>query len=580
MQLEPINPSSIRLESSTVCQLKCPGCPTTSGEIAASLGSGFLSLEKFRMFLDENPRLERIELSNWGEPFLNKAFESILELAHTRGVALTLANGANLNRVRPSLLEAMVKYRLRILNCSLDGADQPSYEKYRVNGDFSTVIANIRAINAWKQHYRSSYPKLNWQFIAFSHNEHEIDDARRMAESLDMHFTLKLAWEDLYGQAIAPVRNLALVREQSGIGVASRSEFRDKYGFEYAGREMCLQLWKSPQVNWDGRLLGCAVNHWGDYGNVFEEGLLKTLNNEKMAYARQMLMGRVAAKEGIPCTRCRNYTSMKGSGQWITRTEVAPGAAAQPGSVPNHDPPPPSEIASQGYRLDPCSGLDSGMAWLPRILYRGASAGCDFVQCHHSLLARGRIPHAPHAHVEEELLIMLAGEADLILPDRGTESNPLRRRVRAGDLVYYPTFFRHTLQAVGSEPASYLMFKWSGQGAMPGNPLAHQFHRALESMRSFSSAEAFSVSPLFEGSTRYLSKLHCHLSVLRPGGGYAEHIDDYDVALIVLEGEVETLGERFAANSLIFYARGEPHGIHNPGDREARYITFEFHGRA
>jgi hypothetical protein len=31
-------------------------------------------------------------------------------------------------------------------------------------------------------------------------------------------------------------------------------------------------------------------------------------------------------------------------------------------------------------------------------------------------------------------------------------------------------------------------------------------------------------------------------------------------------------------HSIIFYAGGDPHSIHNPGDVSARYVVFEFHG--
>ena len=48
---------------------------------------------------------------------------------------------------------------------------------------------------------------------------------------------------------------------------------------------------------------------------------------------------------------------------------------------------------------------------------------------------------------------------------------------------------------------------------------------------------------------------------------------------MVLEGEVETLGERVGPHGVIFYPAGEPHGIHNPSESTARYVVFEFHGR-
>ena len=80
-----------------------------------------------------------------------------------------------------------------------------------------------------------------------------------------------------------------------------------------------------------------------------------------------------------------------------------------------------------------------------------------------------------------------------------------------------------------------------------------------------------------QGQTNYLNKFHCHTSTLSPKAGYEPHDDSYDVVIIVLEGEVETLGQCVGPCGVIFYAAGEPHGIRNPGDITAKYLVFEFH---
>src|SRR5262249_37766557 len=105
-------PVQIRLEASSFCNLRCPVCPTTRGVIHhQAVGGGFLRFEDFRKLLDDNPGLKRIELSNWGEIFLNPALLSVLELAHERGVELAAYNGVNLNKIRPEVLEGLVRYQ-------------------------------------------------------------------------------------------------------------------------------------------------------------------------------------------------------------------------------------------------------------------------------------------------------------------------------------------------------------------------------------------------------------------------------------------------------------------------------------
>ena len=315
-------PRSVCLEVSSSCQLECPSCPTAKGYIAQNLGAQFLTIDNFRRFLDLHPAIDHIELSNWGELFLNKALPDILHLAYERGVNLSADNGANLNTVRAGVLEALVKYGLRSLTCSLDGASQSTYMRYRVKGDFDRVIGHIREINHFKTKYATEFPRLRWQYVAFGHNQHEIAEARNMAHGLGMDFYLKLTWEDLYTEAFSPITDHAVIRRESGLEVADRGEFERRYGKSYVS-ETCRQLWTMPRIHSDGRMLGCSINYWGDYGNVFELGLDACLNGERMVHARAMVSGNASPRPDIPCTRCKVYEQMQRDGSWIVEDKAA-----------------------------------------------------------------------------------------------------------------------------------------------------------------------------------------------------------------------------------------------------------------
>jgi uncharacterized cupin superfamily protein len=220
------------------------------------------------------------------------------------------------------------------------------------------------------------------------------------------------------------------------------------------------------------------------------------------------------------------------------------------------------ELTSRIHPLRPPLEPDEQTGWKPYPAFTGATADLANVSCHASALAPGRSPHPPHTHPEEELLLMLTGEADLELPDRGT--TPLR----PGEFVYYPTGFAHTLRATSAGPATYAMLKWRGEPASAPGPLPFGHF-----------ATAGEPRVLLDGPTRYLRKLQAHVTVLGPGDGYDPHVDAYDVAIVVLEGEVETIGARAAPCDVIFYRAGEPHGMRNVGTAAARYVVFELHGR-
>jgi MoaA/NifB/PqqE/SkfB family radical SAM enzyme/mannose-6-phosphate isomerase-like protein (cupin superfamily) len=596
-------PRQIRLEASTVCQLKCPSCPTASGEAGQKLGVGFLTFQDFKKFLDGHPDISHIELSNWGEVFLNKDLLQILRYAYQENVALHVANGANLNTVRDEVLEGVVKYKLRHITCSIDGASQETYSIYRVKGHFEQVIQNIRTINAWKARYRSPFPRLKWQFIPFGHNEDDIAAARELARSLDMDFFVKLSWADLYKPAFSPVRKADLIRKESALGVADRDEYRQKYGTDYVERSCCFSLWTVPQVNYDGKVLGCPINYWGDFGNAYEDGLNAVVNNDKMTHARAMLMGTREAKAGIPCSTCKVYSRMKAAKSWITEEEIP-----QPyhssrryimcenkllgvektrqlaallnrfeSRVKSRVGPLTSTVHPLSVPLQP----DREKAWKVHPIFRGRTKGMTELACHASVLVQGHSPHPPHAHREEEILMVLSGQADLVLPALKDQIGTDRVHVRAGQFVYYPAGFAHTLEAMGDSPVNYLLLKWHAKSrASEGQAMTFRASTtcdALPDRDARNATRGWSNRVLFEGPTEYLKKLQSHVSTLSPGAGYDAHRDAHDVAIVVLEGEVETLGRRAGPHSVVFYAAGQPHAMSNPGTVETKYLVFEFH---
>lgn len=293
---------SIRVDASSVCQLKCPACSTAGGMNRTGIvGWGHLAAADFRRLLEENRGLRSVELSNWGEIFLNPELDEIMACAFEKDVRLRAANGVNFNSVRAHTLENLVRYRFHYLSISLDGASQETYSRYRIGGDFERVLDNIRRLNALKQAADTKYPRLAWQFIIFGHNQHELPRAREMAAQLGMRFRPKLN----HTPRLFPVTDPEFVARESGLGVSSRTEYKQRKRSEYSFP--CGQLWDNPQINWDGKMLGCCVNKFGDFGNVFSDGLQTVLRGEKMCYAQLMVTGKVPPRKDIPCYRCKIY---------------------------------------------------------------------------------------------------------------------------------------------------------------------------------------------------------------------------------------------------------------------------------
>jgi MoaA/NifB/PqqE/SkfB family radical SAM enzyme len=311
----PLGPASVRLAASTICQLKCPGCRNTQGVTQEKIGSGFLSAANFRIFVDQNPQVVHIELSGFGEMFLNPDLLEIIAYAYSRDVVLTAVNGVNLNTVDEQVLEGMVKYKFFALSCSMDGACQETYGAYRQGGNFERVIENIKLINIYKKKYQSFFPLLMWQFIVFGHNEQDIPAARKMAKDLGMYFFIKRNERVNY----SPVKDKEGISREMNKCAISREFYRNnKKGF---GR-VCGQIWNNLQINWDGRVLGCCKNQSGDFGNAFNQGFSTVFYGEGLEYARRMLMGKASPETTIPCAMCERYKLIKETNDWMAHHDV------------------------------------------------------------------------------------------------------------------------------------------------------------------------------------------------------------------------------------------------------------------
>jgi organic radical activating enzyme len=306
---------SVRIDAASVCQLRCPGCTTGTGQLPSTVGSGLLSVEDLVAFLDRHPGVRHVELSNWGEVLLNPQLPTILRELHERRVQVTLNNGINFNTVSEEAMEALVKYRVRSMVFSIDGATQEAYETYRVRGNLERVLANIKTLNALKATHRTSFPVLTWKMILFGHNQHEIEAARAKALQLGMSFRTEIntsgsAWE---------LADEDAARKASGLDVVSQEQHVEVRGTTFSKR-FCHQLWNAPQINWNGKILGCCMNTWSDFGSeAFSD---QGLQSERLIYARRMLMGKGAEREDIPCTTCGEYTRMRDEGAWVRPNDV------------------------------------------------------------------------------------------------------------------------------------------------------------------------------------------------------------------------------------------------------------------
>ena len=294
-------PKTIRIDGSSICQLRCLGCGFQNSN-GREIGLGYLTFEHFKDFIDNNTQIERIELSNYGEIFLNPDLIQIMSYAYEKGVRLEASMGVNFNTVSDEQIHALVDYEFSFLSFSIDGASQESYSQYRRGGNLDQVITNIKKLINYKKERRSNYPKLQWQFVLNEFDENEVLAAKAMASELDIPIYFKLNFMSSY----EPKDHLRL-KEETGLEEVTRKEYLEKHKISYLNGD-CMQIFNDPQFNYDGRLLGCCRNERAYFkSNLFSDGLKKCMKDKKLQKMREFLLSKNPDPnkyKGLPCVKC------------------------------------------------------------------------------------------------------------------------------------------------------------------------------------------------------------------------------------------------------------------------------------
>jgi len=152
---------------------------------------------------------------------------------------------------------------LKRLIISIDGVDQKSYENYRINGDFSKVIAGTKNIIKWKEKLNSQTPHIIFQFLVVKTNEHLIDEIKALSKSLKIN-ELRLKTAQLYefkkGNPLMPTNDQY-----------SRYKLNEDGEYELKNKlyNHCWRMWSSAVVTVNGEIVPCcfdkdAVNKIGN----------------------------------------------------------------------------------------------------------------------------------------------------------------------------------------------------------------------------------------------------------------------------------------------------------------------------
>ena len=134
------------IDTTNICQLKCPLCHTGLGTIDRD--KGIMHFETYTKTIDQiKDYCVWLSLYSWGEPFLNRRIHEFVAYAHQNRIATIMST--NLNKpLTPEMADNIIKSGLDVMIVSLDGVTQEVYEKYRVGGRLDRGSGQPQALGA------------------------------------------------------------------------------------------------------------------------------------------------------------------------------------------------------------------------------------------------------------------------------------------------------------------------------------------------------------------------------------------------------------------------------------------------
>lgn len=144
VRLKVFMPRIVDLESSRVCNLKCPGCPRNSESSLCHEGDRFVTLEKVKYLLEQIPTLATFNFMGDGEPLCNPEFNDIIHLIGSKGInTIVTTNGTLLTK---KIVEGWERDKVYRVHVSIDGASKEVYERERVGAEFGKTIENLKLL--------------------------------------------------------------------------------------------------------------------------------------------------------------------------------------------------------------------------------------------------------------------------------------------------------------------------------------------------------------------------------------------------------------------------------------------------
>ncbi len=307
-------PSTFAIETSLVCNLKCPEC-ALGGELI-DRKKGVLAYERFKIIAEKiRPFARYIYLHLWGEPMLNPDIFSMIRYAAPFATTHISTNALMLDR---ESAERLIASGVSEILVSIDGATQEVYQIYRVGGNLQKAFVALKILQDLNVAHGGRV-NLIPQFIVFKHNQHQMKQFEGICRALHLTPSFKAPYIRNGHSRLACADDPRYVRPHFPTVTAMRRAM--------AG---CPNPRDVFTILLDGSVVACCHDYKRAtcFGNIFDQDLLEIWNSPAYRQFRWDVITGNAPKFCI--TDCMSYFLERRDDQ----KEEMPMAGEQQGCIP------------------------------------------------------------------------------------------------------------------------------------------------------------------------------------------------------------------------------------------------------
>lgn len=278
------------LEVTNVCNLKCPFCLTGKG-ISGGRAVRHMNFDEAKKIIDAvGDYVYFLQVYNWGEPLLNKDLIKVIEYAKQKNIYVMLSTNAT--AMTPAYNQRLIGSGIDYVMVAIDGGSEATYSRYRIGGNYSKVLANVKDLLEQRESRKLEKPFVEWQFIVFRHNEHELEATESMAYTMGINKFTPLP---------------AYVEDSSWS--SQNKEYRTQLGNPERLKN-CDRPWSHLNVRADGGIASCCYAFFkkDDFGNLNQNTFKEIWNNENFRQSRRLIRqhsrGQIMEKSELLCYNC------------------------------------------------------------------------------------------------------------------------------------------------------------------------------------------------------------------------------------------------------------------------------------